>query len=48
MNLLWEVEVVAAKRVGDCVTVIFNPDIEQTNGDPTKTFGDAAKGKERR
>lgn len=48
MNLLWEVEVVAAKRVGDCVTVIFNPDIEQTNGDPDKTFGDAAKGKERR
>lgn len=38
MNLLWEVEVVAAKRVGDCVTVIFNPDIEQTNGDPDKNL----------
>lgn len=38
MNLLWEVEVVAAKHVGDCVTVIFNPDIEQTNGDPDKNL----------
>lgn len=38
LNLLWEVEVVSAKRVGDYVTVIFNPDVEQTNGDPDKNL----------
>lgn len=43
-NVLWEVEIISAKRVDDYVTVIFNPDIEQTNGDPDKTFGDAAEG----
>ncbi len=37
VNLLWEVEIVAAKIVaGKYVTVIFNPDIEQVNGDPDK------------
>lgn len=43
-NFLWEVEVVSAKRVDDYVTVIYNPDIEQTNGDPDRTSGDAARG----
>ena len=38
LNLLWEVEVVCATRVGDYVTVICNADIEQTNGDPDKTL----------
>lgn len=38
LNLLWEVEVVSAKRVGDYVTVIFNPDVEQTNGDPDRNL----------
>lgn len=37
-NVLWEVEVVSAKRYGDYVTVIYNPDIEQTNGDPDKSL----------
>ena len=37
-NLLWEVEIISAKRVDDYVTVIYNPDIEQTNGDPDKTL----------
>lgn len=36
LNLLWEVEVVSAKHVGDYVTVIFDPNVEQTNGDPDK------------
>lgn len=38
LNLLWEVEVVSAKHVGDYVTVIFNPNIEQVNGDPDKNL----------
>lgn len=33
-----EVEVVSAKRVDDYVTVIYNPDIEQTNGDPDRNL----------
>ena len=37
-NFLWEVEVVSAKRVDDYVTVIYNPDIEQTNGDPDRNL----------
>lgn len=37
-NVLWEVEIISAKRVDDYVTVIFNPDIEQTNGDPDKNL----------
>lgn len=37
VNLLWEVEIISAKVVaGKYVTVIFNPDIEQVNGDPDK------------
>lgn len=37
-NVLWEVEVISAKRHDDYVTVIYNPDIEQTNGDPDKNL----------
>lgn len=37
-NVLWEVEIISTKRVDDYVTVIFNPDIEQTNGDPDKNL----------
>ena len=37
-NVLWEVEIVAAKRYEDVVTVIYNPDVEQTNGDPDKNL----------
>lgn len=37
-NVLWEVEIISAKRVDDYVTVIYNPDIEQTNGDPDKNL----------
>ena len=37
-NFLWEVEVVSAKRVDDYVTVLYNPDIEQTNGDPDRNL----------
>lgn len=37
VNLLWEVEIITAKVVGDkYVTVVFNPNIEQVNGDPDK------------
>ncbi len=38
LNLLWEVEVISAKRVGDYITVICDADIEQTNGDPDKNL----------
>lgn len=34
INLLWEVEVVCAKVFDNYMTVVFNPDIEQRNGDP--------------
>lgn len=37
-NVLWEVEIISTKRVDNYVTVIFNPDIEQTNGDPDKNL----------
>lgn len=37
-NVLWEVEIVAAKHYEDVVTVIYNPDVEQTNGDPDKNL----------
>ena len=37
-NVLWEVEIVAAKRYEDVVTVIYNPDVEQTNGDPDRNL----------
>lgn len=37
-NVLWEVEIVAAKRCEDVVTVIYNPDVEQTNGDPDRNL----------
>ena len=38
MEPVLEVEIVAAKRYEDVVTVIFNPDVEQTNGDPDKNL----------
>ena len=34
LNLLWEVEIIAAKRTEGYVTVVFKSDIEQENGDP--------------
>ena len=34
INLLWEVEIIAAKRTSGYMTVVFNSDIEQNNGDP--------------
>ena len=38
VDLICKVEIVAAKRYEDAVTVIYNPDIEQTNGDPDKNL----------
>lgn len=37
-NVLWEVEIVSTTRHDDYVTVIYNSDIEQTNGDPDKNL----------
>lgn len=34
INLLWEVYVVCAKIFDNYMTVVFDPDIEQRNGDP--------------
>lgn len=34
VNLLWEVEIVCAKIFGSYMTVVFNPDVDQRNGDP--------------
>lgn len=35
-NFLWEVNVITAKRYDGYFTVVYDPDIEQVNGDPDK------------
>lgn len=33
-NLLWEVEIIAARRAEQYIMIVFDSDIEQENGDP--------------